>query len=160
VSSGSLDVAFLLDEPTRARGLCIEQLIDEPIVVLTAPDHPLAGRSAVAPSDLKGEPILLTEAGCTYRNLFLRILGNAGVYPPTVLEFGSVQAIKQCTIAGMGLTVLPDVVVAAELASGRLARLRWVGPEMTMATQLVWHPDRQDAPALGAFLGLVREGLG
>jgi DNA-binding transcriptional LysR family regulator len=160
VSTGALDVAFLLDEPTRARGLCVETLIDEPIIVLAAPDHPLAGRSAVTPLDLKGESILLTEAGCTYRGLFLRILGNAGVYPPTVLEFGSVEAIKQCIIAGMGLTVLPEVAVKAELASGRLARLRWTGPEMSMATQLIWHPDRQAATALAAFLALVREGIG
>ncbi len=159
VSTGALDVASLLDEPTQARGLVVEHLVDEPIVVLAAPDHPLARRSAVAPGDLKGEAILLTEAGCTYRNLFLRILGNAGVYPPTVLEFGSLEAIKQCIIAGMGLSVLPELAVMTELAAGRLARLRWVGPEMAMATQLVWHPDRREAPALREFLGLAREGV-
>ncbi len=60
----------------------------------------------------------------------------------------------------MGLSVLPEVAVAAELATGRLARLRWVGPEMAMATQLVWHPDRRETTSLRAFLGLVREGMG
>jgi hypothetical protein len=34
------------------------------------------------------------------------------------------------------------VTVARELAQGELAALRWVGPPLTMTTQLIWHAKR------------------
>ncbi|HYN90021.1 MAG TPA: substrate-binding domain-containing protein, partial [Ardenticatenaceae bacterium] len=103
--------------------------------------------------------LLLTEQGCNYRSLFERALNAAGVYPSTTLEFGSVEAIKQCVMAGMGITVLPAVAVAAEVAQGRLVALPWADRPLDMVTQMLWHKDKWLSPALGAFLDLTREML-
>lgn len=77
-----------------------------------------------------------------------------------MLDFGSVEAIKQCAAAGMGVAVLPEVAVRAELADGRLAALGWWRQgDAEMATHLVWHRGRWQSPALRAFLGAARKTL-
>jgi DNA-binding transcriptional LysR family regulator len=152
-----IDVAFLLDVPFQAGGLAIEPLIYEPLVLIAPPSHRLARASAVHPDDLEGEPVLLTEAGCAYRGLFERALARAGIYPSSTLEFGSVEAIKQCVIAGMGLSVLPAVVAAAEIAQERLVALNWTEPGFGVLTQMAWHRDKWQSPALSSFLTLSRE---
>lgn len=55
------------------------------------------------------------------------------------MDFNSVEAIKPCTISGMGITALPQVSVATELAQGRLVALPWSGPDLTLVTQIGWH---------------------
>ncbi len=159
VDDGDLDVAFVLDEPFREAHLGVEPLTDELLVMLAGRDHALVGAAVVEPADLEGEPVLLTEEGCSYRNLFLRSLDAEGVRPP-VLEFGSVEAIKQCVMAGMGVAVLPEVTVGRELSEGRLASLSWWRDGVGLYTHLVWHRERWQPPTASAFLKAARDLLG
>jgi DNA-binding transcriptional LysR family regulator len=77
-----------------------------------------------------------------------------------VLEFSSIEAIKQCVIADMSLAVLPAVTVARELEQGHLVQLAWAGPSLDVVTKLVRHAERWCSPALAAFLELAQANLG
>jgi DNA-binding transcriptional LysR family regulator len=157
VRTGNIDVAFVFEEAEREGGPGDEPLAREPVWVLSAPDHPLVGRQVVVPADFAEMDLLVSEAGCCYRGLFERILSRASVYPATTLEFGSIEAVKQCVMAGLGLTILPAVAVSAELSQGRLLKLPWMGPDLTVVAHMVWHKDKWLSPALDAFLCLARE---
>jgi DNA-binding transcriptional LysR family regulator len=61
---------------------------------------------------------------------------------------------------GMGITVLPEVAVHVEVTQGRLVALPWSEAGFEVVTQLVWHKDKWQSPALKAFLSLTRERLG
>jgi DNA-binding transcriptional LysR family regulator len=163
VEAGRVDVAFVLDEPLGVRAcpayLAVETLVAENVSVIAPTSHALASSSAALPHDLRGETVLLPEApesGCAYRGQFERHLGSAGVVPPEKLEFQSIEAVKQCVAAGMGVSVLPSVAVDAELKSGTLAALHW-GKPFEVLTQMSWHADRWKSPALRAFLEVARE---
>lgn len=154
--AGQVDVAFDPDERAEIADLHVEPLVVEPLAILAAPGHPLGTSVGVRPSDFADETLLLTEDGCPYRTRFLALLGEAGVASQTRFEFGSVEAIKQCVLAGMGVAVLPTMMVASELADGRLVALPWRGPALTMAMQLAWHRDRWLSPAMRAVIALAR----
>jgi DNA-binding transcriptional LysR family regulator len=163
LEEGRVDVAFVLDEPlgrlARPAHLEVETLVAESVSVIAPTSHALASSSAVLPHDLRGESVLLPEApesGCAYRGQFERQLGSAGVIPPEKMEFQSIEAVKQCVVAGMGVSVLPSVAVDAELKAGTLAALRW-GEPFEVLTQMSWHEDRWKSPALRAFLEVARE---
>lgn len=156
VRAGDIDLAFTLEPLHTTPGLHAEPLRHEPIVLVGPPAHPLAAKRCVSPAEVAQEPLLLTEAGCAYRLRFEQSLAADGAVPQEVLEFSSVEAIKQCVIAGMGLAVLPAVAVARELTAGTLARLPWSGPSLDMMTQLLWHAERWYHPSAYAFLDLAR----
>lgn len=157
VREGSIDVAFMFDERERQEGPGDEKLSYEQVWLLAAPDHPLAALETVLPEDIAKADLLLTESGCCYRGLFERVLSLAGVYPATLMEFSNQEAVKQCVMTGLGLTVLPAIVVCNEVAQGRLQKLPWAGPELTIATYLIWHKDKWLSPTLDAFLKMARE---
>lgn len=160
LGEGRADVAFVLDGPVRAGDLAVESLVEEPVWVLAAPDHPLAAEPQVRSADLEDETLLLTGSGCSYRAMFLDALARDGVHPRTLLEFSGVEAIKQCAIAGVGVSVLPAVVAAKEVEEGSLVALRWSGQEdFKVVTQMVWHKDRWLSPAAEAFCDIARETL-
>jgi DNA-binding transcriptional LysR family regulator len=163
VEDGTVDVAFVLDEPldgrVRLADLAVETLAAEDITVIAPASHALACSSVVLPQDLHGETILLPEApesGCAYRGQFERQLGSARVIPAETMEFQSIEAVKQCVAAGMGVSVLPKVTVGAELKAGKLAALSWEDP-FKVLTQMSWNEGRWISPALRAFLEVSRE---
>src|ERR687893_2729198 len=161
VEEGGVNVAFVLDGPVEVSGLSVEPLLEEGVSVIAPADHPLASSTLVASRDLSGETVLLPESpesGCAYRGQFERQLGAAGIVPPEKMEFQSIEAIKQCVAAGMGVSVLPSVAVNQELGGGKLATLRWDEP-FEVLTQMVWHEERWRSPALREFLETARGGF-
>ena len=163
IEEGTVDVAFVLDEPLGERAqsadLAVGTLVAENVSVVAPTSHALASSSAVLAHDLRGETVLLPEApesGCAYRGQFERQLGSAGVVPPETMEFQSIEAVKQCVAAGMGVSVLPSVAVDVELKVGTLAALRWSEP-FEVLTQMSWHEARWMSPARRAFLEAARE---
>lgn len=161
LAAGRFDAAFCLDKPLQSPHLVTEPLILEELVVVAHPDHPLARKVQVTPQDLgSAEVLLMTESGCSYRMLFEQSIAEAGVRPETVLEFGSVEAIKQCAKAGMGVAVLPKIAVWGELEGGFLSRLPWAIPLGPLTTQLVYHKDKWVSPALRALIDTTRDVLG
>ena len=161
VDEGRVDVAFVLDGAVVVPGLSVEPLIEEGVTIIAPYDHALASSTSVAPQDLSGETVLLPEApesGCAYRGQFERQLGERGVVPPERMEFQSIEAVKQCVAAGMGVSVLISAAVEEEVGEGKLAALRWEEP-FEVFTQMVWHEKRWKSPALRAFLETTREVL-
>jgi DNA-binding transcriptional LysR family regulator len=162
LEEGRVDLAFVLDVPSvGVEGLSVELLREEEVSVVAPPDHALATSDLVAPSDLGGETVLLPEApqsGCAYRGRFERQFAEGGVVPRETLEFQSIEAIKRCVSAGMGVTVLPTVAVEAELSAGDLSELGWKEP-IQVGTLMAWNGARWASPALRAFLETAREVL-
>jgi DNA-binding transcriptional LysR family regulator len=162
LEEGRLDVAFVLDGlSVGIAGLSAERLMEEHVSIVAPPDHALAGFTVVTPPDLVGETVLLPEApefGCAYRGRFERQLSEGGLVPRETLEFQSIEAIKRCVSAGMGVSVLPTVAVGAELAAGGMSELRWQEP-IRVGTLMAWNEERWASPALRAFLQTARETL-
>jgi DNA-binding transcriptional LysR family regulator len=155
VNEGTVDVSFVMAESIVAAGLHVEVLSAEPVQVVAAPGHPLADQPRVSAADFAQETFLLTDVSCQYRGLFERVLASEGVHLSEIVEFGSVEAIKQCVMVGMGLAVLPAVTVANEVARGQLVVLRTDKP-LQIYTHMLWHKDKWQSPALRAFLELCR----
>ena len=154
-----IDVAFILEEPFDIPGIACREIRKERVVVIAAPDHPLAQKSAVTADDLVGETLLLTEPGCHYRNLFERALIRAGAYDGPRLEFSSIEAIKSCVKLGTGVAAISEVSVQCELAKGSLVELPWTDTSLSVSLNVAWSQHKQPTPALQTFLDMCLTGL-
>ncbi|MCY8507013.1 LysR family transcriptional regulator [Bacillus atrophaeus] len=152
---GLLDATFMMDVNRPNEALHIESLIPDEIKMVAAIDHPFSADSPVSPQDLQNETLLLTENGCSYRTLFEETLNEACVYP-NKLEFVSIEAIKQCVMAGLGIAILPAMTVKTEIETGRMKELMWKN-ECPVFTQMAWHKDKWMSAPLEAFIRLTRK---
>ena len=159
LETGKLDMVIHGDELPGTSGIESIPLRPERILLLADAAHRLADRSAVRPADLAGENLLLTEAGCSYRAKLDRALSVANIRPGNITEFSSVEALKQCVTLGMGLGLLPEIVVARELRLNRLKALHWAGPSLDIVPHILWHRDKWISPAMAAFMELVKNKL-
>jgi DNA-binding transcriptional LysR family regulator len=151
-----IDVAFSLGIKIDSDEFVSEIEIPEPMLLLAYPGHPLINKKSVLPKDIEGEPLILTEMGCSYRAALENILSSCNIKPNVGLETGSVQAIKQFTMSRLGITLLPKVAVEDEINSGKLIPLNWAGPDFEIISQVLYHKDKWISPALREFLNLSK----
>jgi DNA-binding transcriptional LysR family regulator len=155
VREGHVDIAFVLDEPIVSSDLHVEHMREETFVMVASPDHALASRNRIDVTDLYKEHILLTEKGCSYRTYFYQLLLKKGADSLTELEFASVEAIKQCVMAQLGLSLLPEMAVCNEINEAKLVALPWDLSEIKFYTQMLWHEEKWISPSLQAFIDLA-----
>jgi len=65
--------------------------------------------------------------------------------------------VKRCVAAGIGITILPEIAVAEEIAAKKLAKLPWTDGEIEVATLMIWYKERWLSPTLNAFMEITRE---
>lgn len=151
----TIDIAFFLQQESHYPELITHTLFRAPMIIAASADHPLVRKGSITPADLHGETLILSESGCSYRVILEGILGAAGSYPASILEFSSVTAMKQCAISGLGITLLPMIAISSELITGQLVNLNWAGPDFSIYAQIGYHKDKWLSPALSAFFNLT-----
>ncbi|RUS48903.1 LysR family transcriptional regulator [Cohnella sp. AR92] len=155
VKEGALDIGIILDPPFSDPELECRILREEPLVIIASPDHKLAGHSEVHAGDLEKESLIMTEDGCTYRAMLLKVLKGNQVSYNLAYEFGNLEAIKQCVTYGLGIALLPRITVAEELSKGQLAAIPFVHEECRFYTQLIYSKRKWKAKAFEGFLELI-----
>jgi len=121
------------------------------MVAAVSVDHPLAKKKRIEASDVVDQQILMTEQSCSYRAIFERALQAEGVRISKSLEFASVEAIKQCALARMGIAVLPEFVLHEEIMRGNLVALAWPAKRLHVYTQMLRNRDKWVSPVVEAF---------
>ncbi|MCU7703657.1 LysR family transcriptional regulator [Streptomyces albidoflavus] len=155
LTEGAVDLGFLLEESVEAAGVHAVRMAEERLCLVTRPGHGLAGREAVRTADLSDETMLLIEPSCAQRALVERELRTAGV-APIAMEFVSIEALKRCAAAGLGVAVVPSGTVLDEVARGTLTVLPWTR-ELELGVFAVHHRNRRPTRMLQELLALARE---
>ncbi|WP_253783879.1 hydrogen peroxide-inducible genes activator [Nocardia amikacinitolerans] len=127
--TGVLDVA-LLALPTENSGLVEIPLYTEEFVLVTPRGHALAGRKDIEPAVLGTLPLLLLDEGHCLRDQTLDLCRSVDVHPGAVgdTRAASLATVVQCVAGGLGVTLIPEMAVAAETARGTLETARFVDP--------------------------------
>jgi len=159
LEASRIDFAFHMCDTIPSPKFRSARLYRERILLVSHPKNALAQQLSIKPHDLTGRNLLLSEQGCAYRSKFDRTLANHKIRPGHITEFSSIEAIKQCMPAGMGIALLPAIAVKRELRQAQCSDIRWSGPSLDVATYLTWHQSRWISPAMEVFRDLVIKSL-
>jgi DNA-binding transcriptional LysR family regulator len=107
--------------------------------------------------DLEKHTVLLPTQDCSYKMLFKQMLAEEKVSPGVILSLNSIEAIKQCVLQGIGVTLIPEMAVRKELAAGDILLLPWLDQELETSILMIRHKDKWVSPALQVFMEQVRE---
>ena len=124
---------------------------ENPLVVVGPPNHPLARERDIDPARLAKEPFILREPGSGTRMVMLDFFERCKVELNMRMELGSNEAIKQCVMAGLGISVLSHNNLQQEIASGRIAVLDVAGFPLKRQWHLIHLRDRVLSPTTDAF---------
>jgi DNA-binding transcriptional LysR family regulator len=155
VKDGVLDIGIILDPPFTDPELHSSILREETLVIIAIPDHRFSGQSEVHVEDLENESLIMTEDGCTYRAMLLKVLKGNQVNYSLSYEFGNLEAIKQCVIYGLGIALLPLITVSEEIGKGQIIAIPFVHSECKFYTQLIYSKKKWQSKAFLGFVELI-----
>ena len=160
LQTGMTDLAFLFAESVRSGRFVVEALRFESLLLVTNPDNPLGAKEYISPEDLRDHPVFLPEADCGYRMVFEAILAEKGIEPGILLDFNSIEMMRECLKVCTGVAVMPEIAARRELDRSELKALRWSEDDLETAILMIRHKDKWISPALQAFIETAREVIG
>lgn len=156
LNSNEFDLAVLSQVPDD-RFLESFPFLENPLVICSAPGHPLAGQSRLTLSQLKNEPFIYREPGSGTRMVLERHLKDHGISVSPVMELATNEAVKQAIMAGIGISLISGLSLANEVRLGKISVLDVQGlPVMTH-----WHAlhrkGKRLSPVTRNFLDFLTE---
>jgi LysR family transcriptional regulator, low CO2-responsive transcriptional regulator len=133
------------------------RFLDNSIVVITAPDDPLAHARRVTIDQLATRPWLLREEGSGTRSMTEEFLARHDLRPP-VRTLGSNGAIKQAARAGLGVSLQSRLATHLELELGLLGVVNVDVPLPRREWYLIRPAHGPVRPAVEAFLEFAQSG--
>lgn len=155
VKDGTLDVGLILDPPFSDPDLHCFKLREEELVIIANPGHPFSRKKEITIQDLANESLILTEDGCTYRAMLLQTLKSNQIACSVSYEFGNLEAIKQCVILGLGIALLPRIVVAEDIRKGTITAAPLIHPGFSFYTQLIYAKKKWQSNAFNGFVETI-----
>ncbi len=156
--NGEIDLAIVLDLPVKQNSIQILHSKKEPVLLTAASTHELSGKTNLSPSDFETYGILLPLPDCPYRILLEQQLLSEGIRIKPVLETDSVSVIKESSLCGIGLGLLPEFAVKKELIYHMLEKINYK-TDFPIYTQILIHKDKWVSPDLEHFLEIAKRHL-
>jgi DNA-binding transcriptional LysR family regulator len=139
--SGAGDLG-LLTLPIDASDLISVPVLEEELLVATYPNHPLAMKRRIAPTDLNKQPFILFETGSITRRIVDDFFSREHIEAEIVMETENVEIIKAMVRSGLGISIVPWQAVAGDVRAKQLFVSRiaghslerqfgWLYPKMT-----------------------------
>jgi DNA-binding transcriptional LysR family regulator len=140
IRAGRVD-AGLLTLPVEESDLVTVPSLDEELLVITTPTHPLARRrkrSKIVPKDLNGLPFILFEPESATRRVIDRFFLTEEIEPVVVMDTENVEIIKAMVKTGLGIGIVPYQAVAREVHAGQFFCARVEGHSLLRETGWVY----------------------
>jgi LysR family transcriptional regulator, hydrogen peroxide-inducible genes activator len=137
LEEGQLD-AVLIALP-YAVGEFETMVLGQDRLVLALPEgHKLAREKRVDPAALAGEGLLLMEDGHCLRSHAIEACRLAGPDRNEVFQGTSLRTLLQMTAGGVGITLMPEMAVKAEITRGSGLAARPLKGDPTRSIALAW----------------------
>lgn len=154
VADFELDIG-LIEGACHESTLQVTPWLQDSLVLVAAPAHPLAQGQSVPTAALREAVWLLRETGSgTRETTDQALLPHLHSYRRSI-EMGSSEAIQHAAAQGLGIACLSRWVVADLLTAGRLRCIASALPAIQRDCHLIVQRDKQMTPALLAFLDCV-----
>ena len=152
------DLAVMMMPPTHL-ALHSIAVMDNPLCLIGAADHPWAKRKTTALKHLGGADLLMREAGSGTRQATLEFLAQHRLAPRIRMTLGSNEAIKHAVAAGLGLAVLSRHAIAKDPAADGLSVLRMAGLPIQRHWRVVWRQNRRLPRVATVFMEFLQRQL-
>jgi len=131
--SGAGDLG-LLTLPVETTDLVSVPVLQEELLLITYPTHPLAKKRHITATDLARQPFVLFETGSITRRIVDEFFMRDRVDVEIIMETENVEIIKAMVRHGLGISIIPWIAAAADVQTRQLFCSRITGHALARET--------------------------
>ncbi len=150
LADNETDIVIMGEPPTDV-DLVAEAFMENPLVAIAAPDHPLAGKHKIALEELAEHRFVQRESASGTRAAITRFFEEHGLTVQPGLEMRSNESIKQAIEAGLGVGMVSLHTLELELETGRIAVLDVEGLPLIRHWYMVQRQGKRHTPVMRSF---------
>jgi len=154
----TLDVGILAEEVLH-RELHQEKILEDELVLIAAPAHPIARKKWVTPEDLRRYPFIAREKGSGTRKETEIGLEKAGINPRELrisMWLGSGEAVKGAVEANLGIAILSRWAIQKEMRLGTLQIVPIKNVQLVRDFKLIHYKKKPLSLALEHMIDFLR----
>ena len=151
------DDVVLMGMVPADRALDFFPFLNNPVIAVAAPDHPLAGAAQLKLAELESQMVLLREVGSGVRKACDEFFQQKRVHLQHVMQMGSEETVVQSAIAGLGIGLVSGHSAAPWVQNGQLVRLDFIDLPLYRSWCAVHARGKRLSPVAEAFLNFLRE---
>jgi DNA-binding transcriptional LysR family regulator len=151
VRDGGLDAA-LVSEPIPDAAFDKTPIYDEELVIVAAGGHP----PIKSPRDVRNGTVIAFAVGCSYRQRLEDWFASYGEMSDRVVEMSSSHAMLGCAVAGMGITLMPRMVLKT-FPDVKLLSIHPLPPGLNRAMTVLIRRKGTVSPKISALIDVLTE---
>lgn len=152
--NNELDFALIEGIPDAPVLVAEEYMEDHLTVICPADSFPQGYEFSV--EEFRQQNFLLRERGSGTREVFERVIGQAGFSVSPIWEAMSTTALVNAVINGLGISVLPHRMVIGPLERGLVTAVRVKGLTFQRKFYVIYHKEKFMTKSAKAFISLCR----
>ena len=157
LAQGELDLALIiLPLQTRDPALATTPFLREPLVVAAPADGSVVRARSLRVRDLARYPLVMFREGYDMRTVTFAACRRERIEPRIAVEGGELDAVLAFVEAGVGVAVVPSMVVEGRPG---LRRVPFVPPGMSRTIAFAHRRDVDPSATAGAFRSVLLEHL-
>ena len=156
LATGLVDLALLEQAPDHPE-ILVQKWMDDELILVCAPNHPLSDRDLIPLSELTQQKYVLREAQSSIRFILDKELRDIGIPQlPSSLEVGSTDTIVEMLGRGRHLSFLPRFAVQDALTNKMLQHIKVEGLRIKITLWIARNRSNINNPVAEAFIDLIR----
>jgi LysR family transcriptional regulator, low CO2-responsive transcriptional regulator len=146
----------IMGRPPEGQDLVGIPFMNNPLVIIAPPAHPLARRKMIRLEELAQEPFIVRESDSGTRIAAERFFAEHGIRLITGMEMNRSEAIKQAVMAELGLGIVSLHTIEMELALKRLVVLNVEDFPIMRRWHIVYRQGKRFTGVPQAFMEFVQ----
>jgi DNA-binding transcriptional LysR family regulator len=147
----------ILSFPVPHRSLTTIPWRSEPMVLVCPPDHPLARRDKVSPTEIARYPFVAFDRALGIRRAIDRALRTRGVRAEVAMHFDNIETIKQAIATQSCISILPQPSVRREVEEGVLSAMPIDLPGLVRPIGIIHRRQRDLGPTARSLLEFLEQ---
>ena len=146
----------LIENQSEHPDINVLPFMEDYMQAIVAPDHPLAKCSQVTLEQLAQYPFLMREKGSAGREILDACFALEQITVHPLWESASTQAIVRGVAEGLGVAVLPCLLVRKNIEEHTVKMIPFPQP-LTRKLNLIWHRSKYLTANMNAFTELCKK---
>lgn len=156
ILANKLDCA-LIEGVAHNPNIISEAYMEDYLSVICAPNKGWSQGQVISIDDFQKQRFLLRERGSGTREVFERVITQAGIHVIPVWEALSTTALVNAVINGLGIAVLPHRMIFPALRQGLIHTVKVEGLSFTRNFHIIYHKDKFLTTSTKRFIALCKD---
>ncbi len=153
ILSNELDLA-LIEGITNNPKIIYEAYMEDQLCVICSTKKGWKQRQLISIDEFKKQRFLLREHGSGTREVFEKVIEQAGIHVTPAWEAASTSALINAVITGLGIAILPRRMILSTLNRGLITTIDVKGLDFKRNFYIIHHKDKFLMPSARKFMEL------